>query len=257
MKTKLVRFHTKENIRLDGLLFEPNKKTNKIVINLHGTADYFYRQRYLDDVAEALANIGYGLLTFDNRGSHEDYNFIIERNNERAGTVVIGANNEIFEDCLLDIEAACDFAKSKGYDQIILMGHSYGCNKIVYYALEKNFCGKLILLAPCDMAWLSRVDVDNPSGKHGQRQNDENFDIFRYGDKTVSKKYAMLNNDMLVEIGEQDDAIFQSDKQGCIDYIKTAFKNAKVTGHIIKNTGHCYTGKSLELAKNIADWLNL
>ena len=255
MKTMLVRFHTKEDIRLDGLLFEPVKKTNKIVINIHGTADYFYRQRYLDDVANQLADIGYACLTFDNRGSHEEYDFIVEKNNKRVGTVVIGANNEIFEDCLLDIEAAVSFAKSKGYCEIVLMGHSYGCNKIVYYAAQTNFCGKLILLAPCDMLEHSKSKEANPSGKHFRHKSDENFDIFRYGNKTVPQKYDMLNNDMLVEIGEFDDAIFQENKQDCIDYIKSTFKKSKVMGHIIKDTGHCYTGKGSELAQNIVSWL--
>ncbi|MDR0850000.1 MAG: prolyl oligopeptidase family serine peptidase [Christensenellaceae bacterium] len=257
MQTTLVRFHTKENIRLDGLLFEPEKKTNKIVIHLHGTADYFYRQRFLDSIAKELTNMngGYSLLTFDNRGSHEEYEFIIEKNNEKTGAVVIGAKNEIFEDCILDIDAAIKFAKSHDYKQIVLSGHSYGCNKVVYYAAQKNFDGKIILLAPCDMLELSKTD--NPSGQYWQRREDENFDLFRYGIKTVSNKLVKLRNDILIEIGSDDDAIFQTNKQECIDYLKSAFKNTKLTGHIIKDAGHCYTGKYSEVARSIANWLRL
>ena len=38
-----------------------------------------------------------------------------------------------FTDCLLDIEGAINYAKEKGYKDIILEGHSYGCNKVIYY----------------------------------------------------------------------------------------------------------------------------
>ena len=40
-----------------------------------------------------------------------------------------------------------------GYDEIILEGHSYGCNKVVYYYTKKKdeIIKKIVLLAPRDI----------------------------------------------------------------------------------------------------------
>jgi len=256
MNTTLVRFHTKDKIRLDGLLFEPESTTEKIVIHVHGTADYFYRQRFCDDIAKELTSKGYAFLTFDNRGAHEEYEFITENDkNERQGTVVIGARNEIFEDCIFDIESAINFVKSRGYKEIVLQGHRYGCNKIVLYAIEKQFKGRLVLLAPCDMFELAKDPARNPQGALCKRRSDEKFDIFRYKSESVLPAISKLKNQILVEIGTDDDAIYQTDKQQCIDYLKKAFKGSELTCHLLKDVGHCYQGKYQELATNIANWL--
>ncbi len=63
-----------------------------------------------------------------------------------------GTAYEIFEDCLIDIESSINYLKALGHTKYILCGHSTGCQKSLYYALEKendNIIG-LILLAPCD-----------------------------------------------------------------------------------------------------------
>ncbi len=44
-----------------------------------------------------------------------------------------GAALEIFEDSVLDIDAWIEWSISKGYEKIILSGHSHGCDKVVNY----------------------------------------------------------------------------------------------------------------------------
>lgn len=44
-----------------------------------------------------------------------------------------GCMYELFEDCIYDIDLAIQTAKDKGYKRIILLGHNYGCNKVIYY----------------------------------------------------------------------------------------------------------------------------
>ena len=79
--------------------------------------------------------------------------------------------------------------------------------------------------------------------------------MFRYHNKTVDPKMAKLKNEILVEIGTKDEYILQPNKQDCIDYLKTAFKNAKVRGHIIADATHGYDYKYAEVAANIVEWL--
>lgn len=81
---------------------------------------------------------------------------------------MIGGCYEKFKDCLLDIEGAITYAKNKKYTEIILEGHSYGCNKVLYYYDKKRDTSikKIILLAPCDIPqecvkFLSKEEYEN------------------------------------------------------------------------------------------------
>ena len=234
MKANIIRMETPDNLRLDGILYQPEYKTNKVIIHVHGTSSDFYRTRYFETLSAEYTKNGYAFLTFNNRGSGNGYSFIQEKNGKRIGGVVIGSQNEIFEDCVIDIQTAIDFARKQGFNEIVLQGHSYGCNKVTYYALEKKCDGKIILLAPCDVA-----DISRPTSKDKVRDwkanNPENLNMFRYKDKTFMSALSKIKNNILVEIGTADEYISQENKQECIDYLVTAFKNAKVTGHLIKD----------------------
>ena len=130
--------------------------------------------------------------------------------------------HEIFEKCVLDIDSAIDFCKERGFKKIILSGHSLGCNKVVWYALEKKFKEKIILLAPCDLAreanpeqrelWKKAKDLikqnkglETISNFWGQWNitalslisvwsEDVNADMFRYRDGKCVKSLSKLKN---------------------------------------------------------------
>jgi len=243
MKTSLMRFFTKDGLRLDGLLFEPVRKTNKTIVHVHGTSSNFYRSNFIDTFASQFTKAGFALLTFNNRGTGLRYEFV-----KKNGRATIGSENEIFEDCELDIQAAIDFAKSKSQSEIILSGHSYGCNKVVWYATQKNFEGKIILLAP--------VDIRRPKDTMQQKARDcTNIDMFRYRDGQIVPVLAKMKNDILIQMGAQDKSVAQENKQDCIDYLKTAFVNARVCAHLLKDADHGFTNREGEVAKNIVEWL--
>ena len=48
MKQQLVRMNSMDNIEMVGILYEPNEKSNKIVIHVHGLCGNFYENRFLD-----------------------------------------------------------------------------------------------------------------------------------------------------------------------------------------------------------------
>lgn len=248
MKTNLIRFTTSDGLRLDGILYAPNKKTNKCVIHVHGTSSDFYRTKYVDTFAPKFTKSGWALLTFNNRGSGSNYKFYKENEKgEITERVKIGSTDEIFEDCEIDIQAAIDFAKTKGFDELVLQGHSYGCNKVIWYAINNKTVGKIILLAPCDV-----MSVPN----NRKAKNPANIDMFRYRDKVAPASLTKIKHDILIEIGACDEYIIQKDKKECIDYLTKTFKSSKVTGHIAADTNHNYDGKYAETANNIVTWLN-
>ena len=84
-------------------------------------------------MVKTYTNRGYTFLTFNNRGT----NFVPELL-KKDGYEVIGGCYERFIDCILDINGAIKYVKEKGFTEIVLKGHSYGCNKVVYYYNNKK-----------------------------------------------------------------------------------------------------------------------
>ena len=148
MKQELVRLSSTDNIEMVGILYTPEEKSNKIVVHVHGLCGNFYENRFLDTLAKTYTNRGYAFLTFNNRGT----NFVSELL-KGDGYEVIGGCYEKFIDCILDIEGAIKYVKEEGFTEIVLEGHSYGCNKVVYYYNKKKDerIKKIVLLAPCDI----------------------------------------------------------------------------------------------------------
>jgi len=235
MNTTLVRFITKDNLRLDGLLWYPTKPTTRVIIHVHGTAGNFYENLFLDTMHTEFTAKGWAFLAFNNRGANDE-----------------GAQTEIFEDCETDIVAAIEFCKKQGFTEIVLQGHSYGCNKVTWYALQTGFAGKIVLLAPCDMVAIKREAGE--TNHCWKARDDKNLDMFRYGNKTIMPELAKIKNDILVEMGTNDPHIAQ-DKRDCIKLITKSFPNARVTGHIIADADHSYRGFEEDLVRNITTWL--
>ena len=133
MKNPFVQVVTIDKLDLYGFLISASKK-DAIIINIHGTADNFYDNEFVWQIADTLKSLSVSMLSVNNRGSYNlefyDYGPSARRHS--------GASVEIFEKCLLDIDAWIKFALSLGYKKIILEGHSLGTEKVVYY-LNKVF----------------------------------------------------------------------------------------------------------------------
>lgn len=148
---ELVRITTKDGLELHSLLFEPKIKTDKVLIHVHGWTGNFYENKFIDFIAKEAISKGFAFLTFNNRGAGMVQEFI-KRNKSQVKYKKIGGSLEKFEECLLDISAAVNFIASRGYNKIVLEGHSSGCQKIVFYqykSKDKKIKG-LVLLAPVD-----------------------------------------------------------------------------------------------------------
>lgn len=145
MNYPIVKVTTNDGYLLHGLFFEPETKNKLVVIHIHGSAGNFYFNDFYPYLAKLSNDLNIAFLATNNRGS-EVYN--IEKGSKYAGAAI-----EIFEECLLDIDAWIEFAITKGYKKIILEGHSFGTNKIQYYALNGKYRSQvkaLILLGFTD-----------------------------------------------------------------------------------------------------------
>ena len=83
-------------------------------------------------VGEQLEQNGISFVYAHNSGAFQIMD-LPSKNKTRSGLTF-----EMFDNCVEDLQAYVDFAKEQGYKKIILGGHSYGCNKVVYYLYKTS-----------------------------------------------------------------------------------------------------------------------
>jgi alpha/beta superfamily hydrolase len=131
----IVNVKTEDELTLHGILTEPVNPAKTIVIHIHGSSGNFYWNSYFELLTKSVVDLGIAYLATNNRGSGV-YELV-------KGEFYHGVSLEKFEDCLLDIDAWIEFALSKGYENIILEGHSYGTEKSVYYMNKGKYANKV------------------------------------------------------------------------------------------------------------------
>lgn len=278
MKQKLVRINSIDGIEQPGVLSIPNVKTDKIVIHVHGLNGNFYENRFIDTLAETYTNKNYAFLTFNNRGR----DFITELL-KGDDTIIVGGSFERFKDCMLDIEGVINWAKEKGYKEIILEGHSYGCNKVLYYYNKKKDKNikKIVLLAPCDIPSeakkflkpeeYEKAKIDATNFVHQGREeqlidfsvmangkisagtyyydflpNGEN-DFIKYADGKNGKSKVLNSVDIpvLVVFGSSDECVLTEDIETVKEYLKNNISDCNI--QVIEGANHSYKNKYKEL----------
>lgn len=284
MNQRLVRINSLDNIEQPGILYTPSNKTNKIVIHVHGLNGNFYENRFLDNLARAYTDKNYSFLTFSNRG--RDYIADLAQGNNY---ITLGGSLERFKDCILDIDGVVNWVKNEGYSEIVLEGHSYGCNKILYYYNKKkdNSINKIVLLAPCDIPsegikFIEKNEYDKAREEAERLVKDgkENEliytsimtnnriaagtyyydflpggedDFIRYIDG-VNGKSEILNNidiPVLIIFGDIDECVLTQPIEVVISYLKNNISNCNI--QIIKGADHSYKEKYDELERIVRD----
>lgn len=150
---KLVSFLATDAVKLPGILFEPEKKTQKAAIYLHGngSSSIFYSAERMNTYAEHFNGKGIAFFPFNNRGAHY-IKTLHKINGEEDESIEYGMAYELIKECISDIDGAISYLKNLGYSEFYLVGHSTGANKIVVYDNYKpeNEVSKYILLAGGD-----------------------------------------------------------------------------------------------------------
>ena len=185
MNLETIFFKATDGINLKGLIYKSEKETNRILISIHGMATNCIKRR--DEViAEKVNKQCIDVLVFNNRG-HDIVNTIKKENNEKSE--LAGTAFEEISECYEDILGAINYALSKNYQEIYLMGHSLGSTKTIYFynklLKEKNDILKkikaVILLSLVDIPLAFQVYLKEkfPSAvtyaKNMKKENMENI----------------------------------------------------------------------------------
>lgn len=190
MNFPIVKVTTKDGFILHGYLAEPERKSDTIVIHMHGSAGNFYQSNFYPYLFTMARVINIAFLTTNSRGSGV---YEVEKNTKNRGVAI-----EIFEECLLDIDAWIEFALSKGYKKIILEGHSFGTNKIQYYALNGEYKDQVIALI-----LLGFTDSYGGQLEYLERVQMKNEDVLKEADSLIqSGKPFQLLSEPLINWGE-------------------------------------------------------
>ena len=279
MKQELVRINSIDWIEQPGILYTPDEGTNKIVIHVHGLNGNFYENRFIDILAGSYTEKNYAFLTFNNRGR----GFITELI-KWNDFVVIGGCFERFKDCILDIQWVVNWVEEKGYNEIVLEGHSYWCNKVLYYYnnTRDDNIQQIVLLAPCDIPsefkkFLSEDEYETAKNEatnlvHDSKENELiNFsamangkvsagtfyydflpnwenDFIRYSDEINAKNELLNNIDIptLVIFWDEDECVLTQSIDIVKWYLKNNIKDCNI--QIINWADHWYTDKFEELS---------
>ncbi len=130
---------------LDGFWVTAKRKprTRQLLVFVHGMGSNFYKSQFKKAWMRLAPPRGIDVFCFNNRGCEAD------------------VADETFIDCLADIDAALAFARHEGYREIYLLGHSTGCQKIMYYQHKRKprDVKALLLTAPGDDLAIARRDL--------------------------------------------------------------------------------------------------
>ena len=138
MDYPIIKVTTSDGLELGGMLFESeNKKLKTIKIHIPGDNGSFWWSDYYSYLAKSSLDQGIAFLSVNSRGTG-----VFENSNDDP--VPFGVAAELFSDCVKDIDAWIKFALAKGYQKIILEGHSRGTEKLVYYLNHGQYVDKVI-----------------------------------------------------------------------------------------------------------------
>lgn len=273
--------YTKDGLRLPIIHFESNKK-DICVIFIHGMCETIIDNYFATVWGKILLKNGIGFVYEHNRG-HSIENDIAMKDGsfKRCGCMY-----EIFEESIYDIDLAIEKVKEFGYKRIILLGHSYGCNKVIYYYYKKhpNILGIILASAPdmigahlsvqsADYKQLLKEAKENIIKNHPTKLLHKMIENYMYmSSQTYYNWYnekSNLNNLPILSNPEHweqfetiDIPIFtfsgsdEDDYYLHLDLLKEkATKCPDFEYKIIENTTHTYQNKEKEIGNLILNWI--
>ena len=272
--------YTTDGLRLPMIHYMSNPK-DICVIFIHGMCQTILDNYFAVVCGKILSENNIGFLYEHNRG-HSIENDILMRDGSYKR---YGCMYEIFEESLLDIDLAIKKAKEFGYNRFILMGHSYGCNKLIYHYYKKhpNILGLILASAP-DMMGLhlyrqtdykelikeakENIDNGNPTkilsnliedyiymssqtyyNWFNKKSKLDNLPVMSYSENWY--QFETIDVPILTFSGSNE-----TDNYLHLDLLKNKAKSCNDFKYkIIDNTNHFYNGKEKEISFLILDWI--
>lgn len=284
MKTYFQRIITKDGLEIHGLLFEPDRRTDKALIHIHGWVGNFYENKFIDYIAKEVTSKGFAFLTFNNRGAGIINDFI-KRKKTKVDYARIGGSLEEFKDCIFDIKAVVDFLSKKGYKKIALQGHSLGCQKATFYKYKTKDrrIKSLVLLAPVDDVAFTKNVLKNKYKKALKIARE--MVKKEKGNNPVPKWmafYELLNAKMFLNVADPESASgrifdfsgelkeiknvncpvfvvfgskdnYQAKPEEKLNILRENVEDCNIK--LVKNAGHGFVNSEEKLSKLVANWL--
>ena len=155
----LIQPQTRRGILLDGVLFDKGGEKT-VVIAITGIHGKFYSNPMYYNIGDTLSENG---IAFIYAQTNDAFNQMEALNASTGRKEIIGSYNECFDDICDDINAYVNFAKEKGYTDIILAGHSLGANKVIHYlaSAPETPVKHFILVSPANMKYMLENVTDD------------------------------------------------------------------------------------------------
>lgn len=274
---------TKQKIKLFGCL--SSNHYEKCILYIPGVAGNFFESTFAREIGNYGLTSGYDFLFTHNQGSFQVMKFPYLRKDGNLESIMKGAAYEIFDDCIYDIEAWLRFVKEKGYKKVIVVSHSFGCNKIVHFLNQNqefnDLISNIILLAPQDMVGIDKLDIHKGMLEEAEKNIKDG-----YPNKLLSKNFLgfclissftynnMIKNDYIFNIPyKRENANFSMIQNikipiyviiGTEDggensslYMKKIVDNCwKAKYSVIESANHVFQDKEEELTNLIFLYLN-
>jgi len=285
----LIEVTTKDKFVHQGILHRPKKPTKKAILWVHGLTGRFYGDPLLMNLfGELCDKHDVAFASINNRG-HDIITNLRKVDATLPGgfrRVVGGSGVEVFEECILDIDAGISYLVSLGYTEVYLAGHSTGANKVCYYAATKSDSrvAGVVLAGPMSDRLAQQKDKVHYeknllaakalvlAGRGERIQQSESFfpvtprralsllipnspeDVFTYGDTDLPLRvFAKITKPLLVIFSGADES---ADRP--IEDIKAVFDKVTRSKHyvsrIIAGVSHNYTGKEKDFATLVVKW---
>ncbi len=151
---RLIECTTLDHLVHQGFFYEPQKKGKIALVWVHGLTGNFYRNFSLHRALIAQCKKhGWAYLSCNTRGHDMLASIRKVDNSTDSGFTRIpaGAGQEIFTDCVYDIQAYVQYLGTLGYSRMILIGHSTGANKVCYYSASYPYDARVagvVLMSP-------------------------------------------------------------------------------------------------------------
>ena len=172
MIVELIKVQTRDGVRLDGALSvaeQEQQESKVLVLCLHGVGSNFYGSRMLAELALEVVNNGVDCLRVNTRGHDYCYTGM-----SRMGVRRLGAGYERVEECLEDLDAWLDWANDR-YQSVILLGHSLGALKAVFYQRHHmhHLLRKVIAVSPPRLSYRAFMAGEQSFGFQQSIENAE------------------------------------------------------------------------------------
>ncbi len=287
---KLINFKATDNIVLNGILYESSKKTDEIIIAIHGMSSNCFKQRDIE-ISKLANENNIDYFCFNNRGS-ELIKYIKKEVDKKTLKKFGGTTYEDVLDGYYDICGAILKVIELGYTKIHLQGHSLGCTKIVYtYNKLKeennikvlNNIKSVILLSLIDIPEAFKVYLDNKYNEFlDLAQNsdskydlmpkeafihpisvktflrytkyNENIDFARYGKNDNFEKLNNIKVPLFMRWGNVNEMVIQKLEDLVQELIVKIDNNNKDINYI-DGADHGYTDKEEVLAEQIIKFI--